>query len=468
MKYKKVASYIRNKILLGDWIYGMRIPSQRELAQRFNVNRVTIIKSIELLEQEGFIITRTGSGTYVSNYLKNQLISNKWMEMMEWSSIGRNQYTVQLINKLETNTSYLHISKGELGTDLIPHLELKNAMNRVSNDIGTFSLGYNNGYGYHKLRELIACRLKKSGIQVSKENVLITSGALHAIQLINHGFLSQNTTIFSNTPSYIDSTQTFKHLNMRKVTIPHQKGLAFTSVLDKYLSLKEKALYLDPTFNNPTGASMSLNHRQNIIDYCLTHNIPIIEDDIYRDIWFDREPDPSLKSLDKNGSVIYISSYSKTVAPALRIGWIIASEKVIEQLADIRMQIDYGSSMLSQMVIYELLKSGDYERHIQRIRKILKKKRDFTLDILEKHFQNIAHWEVPKGGFFIWLTLKDNINVKKIFSELIEKEHILINPGHIYNSDENTIRLSFAYETNPNIELGLKKLHEYIVNYVDN
>lgn len=213
---------------------------------------------------------------------------------------------------------------------------------------------------------------------------------------------------------------------------------------------------------------MSLNHRQNIIDYCLTHNIPIIEDDIYRDIWFDREPDPSLKSLDKNGSVIYISSYSKTVAPALRIGWIIASEKVIEQLADIRMQIDYGSSMLSQMVIYELLKSGDYERHIQRIRKILKKKRDFTLDILEKHFQNIAHWEVPKDGFFIWLTLKDNINVKKLFSELIEKEHILINPGHIYNSDENTIRLSFAYETNPNIELGLKKIHKYIVNYVDN
>ncbi|MGK8526616.1 GntR family transcriptional regulator [Staphylococcus epidermidis] len=118
----------------------MRIPSHRKLANQFNVNRVTIIKSIELLASEGFIYTKKGSGTYVNDYLNEAYILNKWSEMMDWSFRMRNQYTVQLINKIETDSTYIHISKGELGKDLIPHLELKNAMTDVSNYIGIYRL----------------------------------------------------------------------------------------------------------------------------------------------------------------------------------------------------------------------------------------------------------------------------------------------------------------------------------------
>ncbi|WP_257643454.1 aminotransferase class I/II-fold pyridoxal phosphate-dependent enzyme [Staphylococcus haemolyticus] len=127
----------------------------------------------------------------------------------------------------------------------------------------------------------------------------------------------------------------------------------------------------------------------------------LIEDDIYRDIWFDEKPARSIKSLDTNNNVIHISSFSKSIAPDIRIGWDIASEKVIEQLADIRMQIDYGSSILSQMVVYELLKSGDYDRHVTKLRNVLKEKRDYMLNILNANFSEIAQWEIPEGGFFI-------------------------------------------------------------------
>lgn len=462
MKYKEIASHIRNKIIDGDWFYGMRIPSQRKLANQYNVNRVTVIKSIELLESEGFIYTLKGSGTYVNDYLNEKFILNKWEEMMEWTSRTRSQYTVQLINKLETQKEYIHISKGELGGNSLPHNELKSAMSNVSSYVGDLAFGYNNGYGYSKLRELLADRLKKHKINVTSSNIFITSGALHAIHLLSIGFLSQNTTIFRNTPSYVDSTHVFNILNIRKKDINYESNKQSRAILDSYPSSLNKAFYIEPTFSNPTGNVLSLKKRENILSYSKIHNMPVFEDDIYRDIWFDNEPPIPIKALDKSGNTIYISSFSKTIAPAIRIGFIVASEKIVEQLGDIRMQIDYGSSVLSQMVVYEMLKSGDYDRHTKKVRKELHKRRDYMLSILNEHFSSIATWNIPQGGFFIWLTLSKNINIKKLFIELAEKEFILINPGYIYGSNENTIRLSYSYESYENIEYGLEKLLYYL------
>ncbi|MCS4485814.1 aminotransferase-like domain-containing protein [Staphylococcus americanisciuri] len=462
IKYKQIATYIRNKIINGDWFYGMKIPSHRQLAKQFDVNRVTIIKSIEVLEAEGFIYTKQGSGTYVNDYLNEDFIAQKWSEMMDWSWTTRSQYTVQLINKLETDSTYIHLSKGELGKDLIPHIALKNAMTNVSNYIGDLSFGYNNGYGYIKLRALIAERLHQKGITITENNVLITSGALHAIQLLTTGFLSRHTRIFSNTPSYIDSTHIFGLLNNKHIHVPYQDFHNFQNIADRIPSHQDKALYIEPTFNNPTGQSLSQATKESILKYSQLHHMPIIEDDIYQDIWFDQSPGKSMKAMDQHGNVIHVSSFSKSIAPALRIGWIIASEKVIEQLADIRMQSDYGSSILSQMVVYEMLQSGDYDHHIQKLRVVLKTKRDKILQLLAQHYTDIATWQIPHGGFFIWLTFTKDVDIKRLFSNLIDKEKILINPGFIYGSTENTIRLSFAYETIENLTLGLEKMRQYL------
>lgn len=462
IKYKDIATYIRNKIIKGDWFYGMKIPSQRQLADQFRVNRVTVIKSIELLEAEGFIYTKQGSGTYVNDYLHEDFISQKWSEMMDWSWNTRSQYTVQLINKLETDPTYIHLSKGELGKDLIPHIALKNAMTNVSNYIGDLSFGYNNGYGYIKLRALITERLRTQGIHITHDNVLITSGALHAIQLLTTGFLSRHTLIFSNTPSYIDSTHVFDALNNKQIQIPYHELHNFQNIADHVPSHQDKALYIEPTFNNPTGQSLSQHTKEAILKYSQLHHIPIIEDDIYQDIWFDQQPGKPMKAMDQQGNVIHVSSFSKSIAPALRIGWIVASEKVIEQLADIRMQSDYGSSILSQMVIYEILKSGAYDQHVEKLRVVLKSKRDAMLRLLETYYADIATWEIPQGGFFVWLTFTKNVDIKRLFANLIDKEKILINPGFIYGSQDNTIRLSYAYETMDHISLALQKMRQYV------
>lgn len=251
-KYKDIASDIRDKIITGDWFYGMKIPSHRQLAIQYNVNRVTIIKSIELLEAEGFIYTKVGSGTYVNDYLNEAHITNKWSEMMLWSSQQRSQYTVQLINKIETDDSYIHISKGELGISLMPHIQLKKAMSNTASHIEDLSFGYNNGYGYIKLRDIIVERMSKQGINVGRENVMITSGALHAIQLLSIGFLGQDAIRISNTPSYIHSTNVFEQLNFRHIDVPYNQINEIDTIIDRFINFKNKAIYIEPRFNNPT------------------------------------------------------------------------------------------------------------------------------------------------------------------------------------------------------------------------
>lgn len=210
-------------------------------------------------------------------------------------------------------------------------------------------------------------------------------------------------------------------------------------------SQKKNILYLIPCFQNPTGVLMSKERRKEILKVCEKEQLPIIEDDIYRELWMDELPPPPLKSMDKHGHVLYIGSLSKTLSPGLRIGWIIGPEPVIERLSDIKMQTDYGSSSLSQRVAAEWLSKGFYEEHVANVRIHLKERRRMMLQALDKYCADIATWDIPSGGFFIWLTVVPNIPMKKLFSEALSKG-VLLNPGRIYEEEsDQCIRLSYGY-----------------------
>jgi GntR family transcriptional regulator of abcA and norABC len=171
--------------------------------------------------------------------------------------------------------------------------------------------------------------------------------------------------------------------------------------------------------------------------------------------------------LDKQGQVLYVGSFSKTIAAGLRIGWLVGPENVIKRLSDLRMQIDYGSSYLSQVLVKELLSSGLYENHLNKIRPDLKKKRDFLLHLLDLHLRDYATWPKPTGGFFIWVTFNKNINMRKIFKQSLING-LLINPGFIYNDNKPTMRLSFAFPTYDEMEKGILILKDIIKKNVDN
>lgn len=203
---------------------------------------------------------------------------------------------------------------------------------------------------------------------------------------------------------------------------------------------------------------MTKKRREEILAASENAQLPIIEDDIYRELWIDEIPPDPIKTIDKNGHVLYIGSLSKTLSPGLRIGWIVGPEPVIERLSDIKMQTDYGSSSLSQRVAAEWFTSGEYQQHLEQVRSQLKVRRQLIMSLLETNLKNVAAWNMPKGGFFVWVKILPPLSMKLLYTKALTKG-ILLNLGSIYAQEKgNYIRLSYAYASLEDLQKGIYEL----------
>ncbi len=460
----QISNYMKKKILNGEWTIGMRIPSQRILAKQFEVNRSTIVIALEELAADGLIESKVGSGTRVVNNTWSLLASTPppdWISYVRSGIHEPNINIIQKINEAEANPSIIRLGTGELSPDLLPDKQMEKLLQL---DMGeTLSLGYEEPKGSLDLRKTISQYLIKKGIEASPASILIVSGALQALQLISIGLLKRGSVIFHETPSYLNSVHVFQSAGMNLFGIPLDKeGIKYESIDRLKRQHHAALLYTIPSFHNPTGILMSERRRQQLLEVCKKVALPIIEDDVYGELWFDNPPPKPIKAIDKQGNVLYIGSVSKSLSPGLRIGWIVGPEPVIDRLADIKMQTDYGSSSISQFVVNKWIKSGWYDDYVDQVRSELKYRRDFTIQILNTYFSDIASWNIPCGGFYIWLQLQTGISTRKLFEAALQ-EGILLNPGNVYDkNDQEHLRLSYSYAALDKLEKGLIRLSEFI------
>jgi GntR family transcriptional regulator, regulator for abcA and norABC len=465
--YLQIKEYIKNKIETGEWPVGSKIPTQRVLAEAWKVNRSTIVAAIGDLIAEGLLEGKSGSGT--------RIINNSWSLMTstpppDWSSYVHagihqaNLPTIQEINKAEFYPNIIRLGTGEPSPDLFPHEQIKNVLHRVADHFN--SLGYEEPKGLLYLREQLSKHLKTLGIDASPSSILIVSGALQALHLISIGLLQRGSTIFLEKPSYLYSLNVFQSAGMQLVGLPlDTNGIQIKTIKEQKQRQNAALLYTIPSFHNPTGIIMSEERRRALLKVCEQERLPIIEDDVYRELWLESPPPPPLKAIDKNGLVLYLGSISKTLSPGLRIGWIVGPQTVIERLADIKMQTDYGASSLSQWTVAEWLASGFYQQHLEKVRKELKNRRKVTIDALQKHFSQIAAWDVPKGGFYVWLRLRASLSIRNLFEKALQ-EGILLNPGNVYDQHPSQyLRLSYSYASISELEQGLYRLSSIIKQF---
>ncbi len=325
------------------------------------------------------------------------------------------------------------------------------------------ALGYSSPQGNDQLRAAICEYVQKRGITAEPQNICIVSGALQALQLIAVGLLEQGSIVFQESTSYLNSVHPFQSVGMQMISIDRNEQLAQT--LSQRKRKKQAVFYAIPTLHNPTGHVWTAREKEQLYEACQASRIPIIEDDIYHELLFE-ETSPPIKAMDSSGQVLYIGSVSKTLSPGLRIGWLIGPTTVIKRLADIKMQTDYGSSAISQEIVWHWLQSGKYEKHLLHLRQQLQERADFVEQLLQKTFKDIASWNKPKGGFYIWLKFHQSIVDKAFFIKLLQ-QHVLLNPGYIYNpQDHHHIRLSYAYASYEELQNGLKILYECAVEEV--
>ncbi|MFD3450205.1 PLP-dependent aminotransferase family protein [Microbacteriaceae bacterium 4G12] len=455
---EQIVDWIKSRIEGGDWTVGTKIPTQRQLATQFNVNRSTVQLALDELKADGLLEAKVGSGVFVSNNSWNVLLNRSqpnWQQHIESSIHKPNYHTIQLINEYEQMDHIIRLGTGELSPELLPTKEIEQSLKEIS--LEPKAIGYSSPQGSAKLRGILCNYLKKRDIQTAPENILIVSGALQALQLIAMGLLEERSIIFQEQPSYLNSVHPFQSAGMRVISVSRDAHLT-----DNLRALKRKRqslFYCVPTLHNLTGYNWSLEEKKNLYNTCKELQIPIIEDDVYHELLFESSS-PAIKSFDTSGQVLYIGSVSKTLSPGLRIGWVVAPSPVIERLADIKMQTDYGSSAFSQEIVAHWISSGLYEKNLLKLREQLKRRATFVEEILEQKFQKIATWKKSEGGFYIWLRFHEPIVNKELFLNLLN-QNVLINPGYIYEpGDLHHIRLSYAYASLEELKKGLHILFE--------
>jgi len=464
--YQQISAYMKNKIAVGEWPINSKLPPQRTLARLLGVNRSTLTIALDDLIANGLLESKIGSGTWVANNTWSLLASTvpiNWTSYLDRGISLPNLHTIQEINHLEFNPDMIRLGTGELSPEIFPKAMMDSILMKLPNRI--HSLGYEEPRGLPFLRQQISTYLSSFGINASPSSIMIVSGALQALQLICSSLLPKDSTILLERPSYLFSLKLFQSMNMDFCGIPlDEEGIKIAPISFHKKHQHVNLLYTIPCFHNPTGITMTAKRRNSIIDICKKEQLPIIEDDVYRELWLDAPPPPPLKSLEKDGLVLYLGSLSKSLSPGLRIGWIVGPEPVIERLADIKMQSDYGSSSLSQWAAAEWFASGLYQTHLEEVRTQLRIRRAVACNTLKAHFSDIATWQIPKGGFYIWLVLNQAISLQKLFKEALHNG-LLIHPGNLYDTLSNRhLRLSYSYASLPEMEDGLFRLSTLIRN----
>lgn len=373
--------------------------------------------------------------------------------------------------KLTQSPEVISFAGGLPAPELFPVREFQEACNTVLRDSGATALQYGQTEGYTPLREMIARNVQRYGIEASAENVLVTSGSQQALDLVAKLLINRGDRVLVESPTYLGALQAFNLLGADYVSVPTDNDGIRTDLLEEALRSGPKFMYLLPNFQNPAGVTMSLSRREELVYLSNKYGIPILEDDPYGQLRFEGEHLPPLFVLDRanmrpddhyqNGNVIYLSTFSKTLAPGLRLGWIVAPPDVISRLVQIKQGTDLHTSTFTQMVAYEVARNGFLDEHVRTIRSVYKERRDVMLKSLEECCPPGITWTHPEGGLFLWMTLPEGLDCRELFHTAV-KNNVAFVPGDSFFAEERSgtrnLRLNFSNAKPEQIRIGIRRL----------
>lgn len=330
--------------------------------------------------------------------------------------------------------------------------------------LATYNMDHGN-QGYLPLRQFLARKLKTdAGIEVTTDEVTVTSGSGPALELVFGALISKGDTVIVEQETYGGALTRMRRWGAEIVGVPVDGDGLSPAALEKALAalkakgVRPKFIYTIPTVQNPTATVMSLARRREIIALSETYDVPILEDDCYADLTFDGKRPPAMRALAGNDRVIHVGSFSKNIAPALRLGFVVAGWPLMGRLLSIK--IDSGTPALGQMVIAEYC-NAHFAAHVQDLRGRLKRKCDVLMETVSAEFGTAAEFERPVGGIFLWIKLPDQVDTMKLF-QAASKEGVAINPGPEWSTDavgsRSKLRLCFAHPTEATIREGVKRL----------
>jgi len=349
-----------------------------------------------------------------------------------------------------------------------PIQDLKGIVQNVLDHYGKIALQYGATHGINELREVIAERSVRESMKggVTPENIMITSGSQQALDAVGKIFLNPGDIAMVGLPSYLGGINAFRSYEANLVGIPLDKDGMRVDLLDEKIKelikqdMSVKFIYAIPTFQNPAGTVMPESRRKKLVDIAHEYNLIIVEDDPYGKLRYDGSAVKPIKAFDDEGRVVYMSTFSKILAPGFRLAWIIASEDIMRKLALCKQAQDLCTAAFSQYIAYEFMKSGSLDLHIMKICEMYKPKRDIMMDSMKKYFPEGYICNKPNGGMFAWVTLPEQIDTEAMFLDAF-KEKVAYVHGKAFcvdGSGGSSMRLNFSYSTNEQLQTGMKRL----------
>lgn len=438
--YRQLADHVQRAIRSGALPTGARLPTVRQLAQQAGVTRLTAHHAYGELQSGGWIESVVGRGTFVAERIASQALA---------TDIGREMSARGVIHdmlRLAHLPGIRSLAMADAATDLFPLRDMRRAVEDAA-AMGAEVFGASPTQGDALLRTVLVDVVQQRGIQATPDELMITSGVTQGMALLARTLARPGDTVVVEQPTYLGALNVFGAAGLRVLGVPMDDEGMQTDRLESLLSAHNpRFIYTIPTYHNPRGTCMSLARRTHLLALAERHGIPVIEDDIYALISYNAPPAPSLRSMDTRGLVVYISSFSKSLMPGLRMGYLLASPQILNALVNAKQADDLFSSVLTQRALALFIQRGWLQAHIRRTLPHYRARRDALLGAMTRFFPSDVRWNEPNGGFSVWAELPPGIITTDVYLAAIERGLAVV-PGDVFfagTPPQSAIRLSFS------------------------
>ncbi|MBI9110761.1 PLP-dependent aminotransferase family protein [Maridesulfovibrio ferrireducens] len=462
-RYKKVEQEISKHIIAGDLVPGDKLPSLRQMSANLKVSISTVSHAYEELEKRGFIESRPRSGYFVrSEFRKISTPLVNTAQKLEPHTVTKNKL-IQTALETVGNKNLLPLGVVCPSSELLPTKHLSKIMSAVIRENPDLSINYESISGNMQLRRQIAFRSVDCGSNLTAEDLMITTGAMEALYISLRSLTRPGDLVLIQSPTYYCFLQLVESLGLRAIEIPScpKNGIntkKFSAAVKKF---DLKACILSPNFNNPDGGLTPDHAKKEIVELLADKNIPLVEDDVYGDIYFGDTRPRTFKSFDCKGGVLLCSSFSKTIAPGYRVGWL-APGRYLEKAMEIKATTNVSCASPTQMAIARYLREAHFDRHLKKLRAAMKEQMNKMRSEIALSFPKGTKVTDPKGGSVLWVELPAGTDGIELFFKARE-EGIGIIPGSVFSTRDafsNYIRLSSGALWSDKIQKGLKRLGE--------
>ncbi len=379
-----------------------------------------------------------------------------------------NPSAIREILKYAADPEVVSLSAGNPSPEAFPVAKIAEISAKVLAERPIDVLQYSATEGYQPLRDSLASYLKeKHNIGRDFDNILITSGAQQAVELVAKVLCNRGDAVICEAPSFIGSLNSFRSLGGKLIGVPIESDGMDMEALEEALKANKnvKFIYTIPNFQNPSGITMSLEKRRRIYELAKKHGVVIVEDNPYGDLRFEGEDIPSIKSFDEDGIVVYAGSFSKVLAPGIRVGYAVAPKPLLQKMIVCKQGEDVHTSMWAQIICERFLSTTDFESHLESLRNLYRKKAQLMISLIEEHLVPSGITYAPtQGGLFVWCLLPDGVNMPEFCKRAVIDYKVAIVPGNAFLVDENdpcqNFRLNYSTPTDEAMRKGVERLGE--------